>query len=169
MYKTLLFFAFLALASCSKKEETKPSFLFVILSNHGEIKKAPDGSYELILDHGEIEKVLAFSDRPYRLVQRIDGKKFMELWAQGSNSFEKDPPNASIIIDDHVQTIVLLKVRVEGSRTLFTIRTDDQSQMKEMSGKTQLFIDGAPSGTCPPEMRAYWANIDGHTGWQCGP
>ena len=53
----------------SSTKNGKPSFLFVILSNYGQIQQAPDGSYQLVLAHGEVEKVLAFSNRPYRLVE----------------------------------------------------------------------------------------------------
>ena len=111
------------------------------MSNHGEIKKAADGSYQLILDHGDIEKVLAFTDRPYRIVKHMSGEKFKTLWSEGSNSFAEDPPNASVIINQHLQTIVLLSVKVEDTKTLFTIRSDGPQSIVEMQGKTQLFID----------------------------
>ena len=47
--------------SSSSKNE-KPAYLFVILSNDGKIQKASDGTYQLLLDHREVEKVLAFTD-----------------------------------------------------------------------------------------------------------
>ena len=120
----------------------KPSYLFVILSNYGQIQQAPDGSYQLVLAHGEVEKVLAFSDRPYRLVMHMTGQKLKTLWSQGSNSFAEDPPNATVIINQHLQTIVLLNMKIVGDQTIFTIRADGPQSLLEMDGRVQIFVDG---------------------------
>ena len=37
---------------------------------------------------------LFFSDRPQRIVGHMTTAQFVELWAEGDNSFEADPPNA---------------------------------------------------------------------------
>jgi hypothetical protein len=37
---------------------------------------------------------LYFSDRPKRIVGHMATTDFVELWAEGDNSFEEDPPNA---------------------------------------------------------------------------
>jgi len=70
----------------------KPSYLFVIMSNYGMIQQTSNGEYQLILDHSNVEKVLAFTNRPYRLVQHTTGEDLESIWTQGSKSFEKDPP-----------------------------------------------------------------------------
>ena len=125
----------------STTKNEKPSYLFVILSNHGQIQKASDGSYQLILDHGEIEKILAFSNRPYRIVKHMTGKELQTIWTEGANSFAEDPPNATVIINQHLQTIVLLNVKVVGDQTIFTIRADGAQSLLEMDGLVQLFVD----------------------------
>ncbi len=56
-----------------------PSYLFVILSNYGLVQEAGDGSYQLILDHGDVEKVLAFTNSPYRLVQHITAQDLQSI------------------------------------------------------------------------------------------
>ncbi len=149
MLKSITFAALLlfTLASCdsskSSSQNGKPSYLFVIMSNYGKIGQASDGSYQLILDHGDVEKVLAFSNRPYRLVQHETGEALKTMWSKGSNSFAQDPPNATVIINQQLQTIVLLNMNVAGDQTIFTIRADGPQSLIEQSGVTQLFVDGS--------------------------
>ncbi len=148
MLKSFTFAALLlfTLASCgssksSSSQKGKPSYLFVILSNYGKIQQASDGTYQLTLDHGDVEKVLAFSNRPYRLVQHETGEALKTMWSQGSNSFAQDPPNATVIINQQLQTIVLLNMNVVGDQTVFTIRADGPQSLVEASGSTQVFVD----------------------------
>ena len=44
--------------------------------------------------HGLSNATLYFSDRPKREVGHISTKRFVDLWGEGENSFEVDPPNA---------------------------------------------------------------------------
>ncbi len=148
MLKSITFAALLlfSLASCdasksSPSQKGKASYLFVIMSNDGKIQQASDGSYQLILDHGDVEKVLAFSNRPYRLVQHETGEALKTIWSEGSNPFAEDPPNATVIINQQLQTIVLLNMNVVGDQTIFTIRADGPQSLIEQSGVTQLFMD----------------------------
>ena len=143
MLKKWALFCAILLAGCTGKQESKPSYQFVIMSNHGEIERASDGSYKLILDHRNIEKVLAFSGKDHRLARIITGEDLNRLWTKGSNSFAEDPPNATVMINDQVQAVVLLNEKVESSQTVFTIRADEQHPLVEASGKTQLFVDSS--------------------------
>ena len=43
---------------------------------------------------GVTPSTLYFSDRPHRIVGNMSTTDFVELWAEGENSFESDPPNA---------------------------------------------------------------------------
>ena len=140
----------LAMTSCStttssnkssSTQKGKASYLFVILSNYGKIQQAPDGSWQLILNHGDVEKVLAFSDRPYRLVEHMTGKDLQTIWTQGSNSFADDPPNATVIINQHLQTVILESMTVENDLTIFKIQADGEQSLVEMDGETQVFVD----------------------------
>ncbi len=162
MLKSITFAALLlfTLASCdSSKTPTqngKVGYNLVILSNYGKIQQTSDGSYQLILDHSDVERVLAFSNRPYRLEQHLTGESLEGIWSQGSNSFSEDPPNATVIINQQLQTIVLLNMNVVGDQTVFTIRADGPQSLLENSGITQLFIDDAPGQLC---VGGYCVNI----------
>lgn len=43
---------------------------------------------------GVTPSTLYFSDRPQRIVGHMMTADFVDLWAEGENSFEADPPNA---------------------------------------------------------------------------
>jgi len=43
---------------------------------------------------GVTPSTLYFSDRPQRIVGHMSTADFVDLWAEGDNSFEEDPPNA---------------------------------------------------------------------------
>ncbi len=121
--------------------QEKPSYLFVIMSNYGLIQQVSDGSYQLILDHGDVEKVLSFTNRPYRLVQHTTGEDLESIWSEGSNSFAEDPPNATVIINQHLQTVILTNMTVQGDKTIFTIESDGTNSIIPMSGVCQVFVD----------------------------
>lgn len=139
--KLYLFCALLLVTCCTSEPVPRTSYLFLIMSNHGEIKKAPDGSYKLILDHSAIEQMIAFSDRPHPVVRHINAEQFKTLWREGSNSFAKDPPNATVIINNHLQTVVLINIKIDGTKTIFTVRSDGHQNLVELKGGTQLFVD----------------------------
>lgn len=50
-----------------------------------------DGTLTL---EGVTPSTLYFSDRPQRVVGHMSTSDFVELWDEGDNSFESDPPNA---------------------------------------------------------------------------
>ncbi len=125
----------------------KPSYLFVIMSDYGMIQQTSNGEYQLILDHSDVEKVLAFTNRPYRLVQHETGEALKTMWSGGSNSFADDPPNATVIINQHLQTVILTSMSVQGDKTIFTIQSDGPNSLLPMSGVCQIFVDGGEK-TC---------------------
>ena len=124
----------------------KPSYLFVIMSDYGMIQQTSNGEYQLILDHSDVEKVLAFTNRPYRLVKHSTAEGLKTMWTEGNNSFAEDPPNATIIINQHLQTVILTSVSIEGDKTIFTIKSDGTSSLLPIAGACQIFIDGAVVG-----------------------
>ena len=127
--------------SPSKKPKGKPSYLFVIMSNQGSISKNRQGEFILTLNHGDIEKVLAFSDRPFRIVKHMTGEELKQMWSQGNNSFAKDNPNAAVIINQHLQTVILTSVNITQNTMTFTLKSDGPQSLVPMNGPTQLFID----------------------------
>ena len=89
---------------------------------------------------------LYFSDRPKRIVGHMTTVDFVDLWAEGDNSFEEDPPNAVIAFlepgdqapDDAV--VVIKQPRLEDGHLSYSIETLDGT-VPTQSGPVTLFID----------------------------
>src|SRR4029077_8861538 len=55
-----------------------------------------------------------FADRPQREVGHMSTERFIELWGEGDNSFEVDPPNAVLSFaepDDRTPEEVVITIR----------------------------------------------------------
>jgi hypothetical protein len=118
------------------------SWLFVITAKDGEIKKNAQSQYMLTLEHVKIERVLAFSDRPNRIVKIISPEQFKSFWSKGTNSFQKDPPNAIAVFDQKTLSMKLISVRVDKNKTSFVVTSDDAVDMPDLiMGDVSVFID----------------------------
>jgi hypothetical protein len=89
---------------------------------------------------------LYFSDRPQRIVGHMTTTDFVELWAEGENSFEEDPPNAVLAFlepgdqapDDAV--VVIKQPRLENGDLSYSIETLEGT-VPPQTGPVTLFID----------------------------
>ena len=85
-----------------------PSFLFVVSADKAKISPLKDGKASLVIQQSDMKKVIAFSDRPYRIVKEITGSDLINLWPEGKNRFKKGPPNAIISADNLDRQIVVI-------------------------------------------------------------
>ncbi len=89
---------------------------------------------------------LYFSDRPKRIVGHMTTADFVDLWAEGDNSFEEDPPNAVLAFlepgdeapEDAV--VVIQQPRLENGQLSYSIKTLDGT-VPTQAGPVTLFID----------------------------
>ena len=89
---------------------------------------------------------LYFSDRPKRIVGHMTTVDFVDLWAEGDNSFEEDPPNAVLAFleagyeapEDAV--VVIQQPRLENGHLSYSIKTLDGT-VPTQAGPVTLFID----------------------------
>ena len=89
---------------------------------------------------------LYFSDRPKRIVGHMTTVDFVELWAEGDNSFEEDPPNAVLAFlepgdrapEDAV--VVIRQPRLETGQLSYSIETLEGT-VPTHTGPVTLFID----------------------------
>lgn len=95
---------------------------------------------------GVTPSTLYFSDRPKRVVGHMTTADFVDLWDEGENSFEADPPNAVLAFlqpgDDAPEdaVIVLKEPQLEDSRLAYTIDVLEGTVPAE-TGPVTLFID----------------------------
>jgi len=89
---------------------------------------------------------LYFSDRPQRVVGHMATSDFVDLWAEGGNSFEEDPPNAVLAFlepgdqapEDAV--VVIQQPRLENGHLSHSIEALEAT-VPTQSGPVTLFID----------------------------
>lgn len=147
----LLLTAFSAAAQDATPEATteageQASILFTHTGDEGTLTAADDGTYTLTLENVDTQ-VLWFSDRPARGAGYLTLDGYLQVWGEGSDSFESDPPNASVIIDGQGVAVELLNpVYDEAAGTLSYTATllDDSTSFPD--GATLdapvIFIDG---------------------------
>ena len=126
-----------------------PSFLFVIQAKKGEIKKNKAGHYELILNKADVNHVIMFSDRPYRIVKHITGKNLAADWSVGSNSFKVDPPNAVLSANGmKAEIIILSSMQVKGRQIIFGLHgTPKYSCLDQLTITVDTLLSAAVWGT----------------------
>ena len=149
-YPLILLMALMLQAGWSAtKEKTKidkkaPEFLFVISAKSGEIKQVGKNRYTLTMKHTDVDHVLMFSDRPYRIAKYITAKELASTWKVGINSFEKDPPNAALVVHGfkHATVVELLGMDVRKSQVTYHFSfLEVNKQVSGTHSDITLFID----------------------------
>lgn len=119
-----------------------PSWLFVVHSSSGVLKPTSDGQYQLTLRHENIERIVAFTDRPYRIVQDIKVSTLEGIWGKGTNSFHRDPPNAGLLMGGRLYTVIITGMKSSSHTVVYTLKVDDANKtIPVTSGASALFID----------------------------
>jgi len=95
-----------------------------------------------------VPAVVYFSDRPYRIAGHMSVREFVELWREGTDDYEVDPPNATLSIleeDGAIDIVVELTnpLLIENGVT-FEIEILDGDIPVSLDSST-LFIDSDPS------------------------
>jgi hypothetical protein len=89
---------------------------------------------------------IVFADRPFRAAGHVLTKHFLKEWDEGSDSFAKDPPNATISVlsaeGDTVEdaVVVLKSPKLEGDKLTFEV-TVLEGGLWKATGPASLFID----------------------------
>ncbi|HEY3621744.1 MAG TPA: hypothetical protein VGL12_05000 [Roseiarcus sp.] len=102
------------------------------------------GSILTMTDVGS--NAIVFADRPYRAAGHVLTKHFLKEWDEGSDSFAKDPPNATISVlsaeGDTVEdaVVVLKSPKLEGDKLTFEV-TVLEGGLSKATGPASLFID----------------------------
>ena len=90
-----------------------------------------------------------FSDRPERVSGHLTIPAFLKEWDEGKDSFEKDPPNAtlSIFTEKDVQYVVveLMNPKLDGANLTYDVRVL-QGNPPAKGGISSLFIDWVTVG-----------------------
>jgi hypothetical protein len=89
---------------------------------------------------------LFFSDRPVRMAGHYNKEDYLKMWTDGKDSFDADPPNATLSVfeegqDDLLDVVVKLQnPRYQGDDLIYDI-TLIEGKLPKVSGPSSLFID----------------------------
>ncbi|MFG1345036.1 hypothetical protein V5F59_09105 [Xanthobacter autotrophicus DSM 431] len=147
----------------SNQEEMKPAnWLFVQVADSVVVDD------KTITLKGVAPQVLMFTDRPERMTGDATTASFIKLWTEGKDSFQKDPPNAtlSVTVDGKpsVAAVELTDPVLTGDTLVFSYKL--LGDEKPASGiNASLFIDwwygrGWRGGGC---WRGPWGHL--HCRW----
>jgi len=73
-----------------------PPFLYVVVADEGKIKKKGD-DYVLKLDKDDIEHVLEFSEKSFKLKNAISSDRIVRTWQEGARDFGDATMKATIL------------------------------------------------------------------------
>ena len=89
---------------------------------------------------------IVFADRPFRAAGHVLTKHFLREWDEGSDSFAKNPPNATISVlsedgDKVEDAVVVLKApKLDGDNLTFQVSVLEGA-LSKATGPASLFID----------------------------
>jgi hypothetical protein len=89
---------------------------------------------------------IVFADRPVRAAGHVLTKDFLKEWDEGSDSFAKDPPNATISVLDadgasvEDAVVVLKSPKLDGDKLTFEVSILEGG-LSKATGPASLFID----------------------------
>ncbi len=138
---------------------------------------------------GVSPNTIVFADRPVRAAGHEMTSQFIMQWDQGKDSFEKDPPNATISVlgtkpGEIADAVVVLKSpKLDGTTLTFDVSVLEGS-LSGASGPAALFIDwfaargaygggvahfGGVGGMTVARGGGYWRPPVYHGGWYARP
>jgi hypothetical protein len=118
---------------------TKPESqnLFNILSKDGVFKIRKNTKSEIIMKKNDIDHILMFSDRPYKLIKDITVAELMNKMT----NLKKNPLNATLIIKNEIYTVQLKKMIVRDTKIIFNVVPTDSLDIETLNGSIKIFID----------------------------
>jgi hypothetical protein len=95
---------------------------------------------------GVTPATLYFSDRPQRIVGHMTTADFVELWGEGENSFESDPPNAVLAFvapgnDVPDDAVIVIRKPSLANGDLSYVSEVLEGAVPATAGPVTLFID----------------------------
>jgi len=101
---------------------------------------------ETLTLNGVASNSIVFADRPVRSAGHALTTHLLEEWATGSDSFAKDPPNATVSVFSkdgstvHDAVVVLKSPKLDGDRLTFAVQVLE-GDLAGADGAASIFID----------------------------
>ena len=127
----------------SKEEEHagEPKMADFLFVQNAEGMSYADGKLTL---KGISPITVMFSDRPERIAGHMATKRFVPFWSDGTDSFLKDPPNATLsFVEDKALADVVVELRdpvLKGENLTYRVKVLE-GKLPPEGGMASLFID----------------------------
>lgn len=134
-----------AATPASAADDAPATWLYVLT---GEVQSAATTAITI----GADPTVIAFSDRPERLIRTTSVETFVDrIWEAGKDSFASDPPNAALVADEGQVAIDALMSLERNGRTVSFRTSELDGGPPAVGSRVALVIDygtaGAPAST----------------------
>ena len=132
-----------------------PKFFGIQHAQSGSISEINDTAYSLELNKVS-DKIILFSDIPYRIVMSVSTSNYMGNWTTGEDSFAVDAPNAALVVDkveEQQQYIAIVELfnpvyDVDKNALKYEITADNTTSIELPSKFGQITIVMDPNNEC---------------------
>ena len=124
----------------------QPEWLFALNFKSGQCN-----DNTLVLE--DVDKIMAFTNRPYRLSDIIETDEFTEFWdSNNMDNFSYNPPNAALYIDNKIIIVKLLSCVYHNNKFIFKYEYLDNNSdvIPKNFANGSLFVDP----TCKREAKS---------------
>jgi hypothetical protein len=140
------------LAQPKSQSNTKATFMFMFSANKGSLTRSSSNKYTLNIKKSELNKIVIYSERPYKTTKIISGKDLSLFWKDGAaNSFKRNPPNGTLAAGEQKQVVVkITNMRSKGGLVSFSLTTANNKNMAKLGhtlNDITLVIDSTPCVT----------------------
>lgn len=138
------------LATTAKTEKEPTHYSFVIKSPQSKLLHVKGKTYQLVVPMSDVKSVLAFSDRPARIVKKLSVKEYVTMVNSGSDSFKKDNPNVALTVSSYPTEVFVLtgvvKSKSKNEVAYQLTLLDNQKNPSKQAGQMVMFVDFIISG-----------------------
>ena len=123
---------------------TNPSYLFSVIFQNATFTRDLTGGTLMFNLNEENNNVIMFSDRPFRQTNNISIEDFVAIFTQrGTDSFEKDPPNAVLTHSNEQQTYIVRLSEINNNNITFNLELlpGETHNLDTVNGQMNLFVD----------------------------
>ena len=128
----------------AEKINSDPSYLFSVLFQKSIFTKNPTGGTLTFNLNEQNNNVIMFSDRPFRQTSKITIEEFVNAFRDsGTNSFEKDPPNAVLTHSEEQRTYIVRFSEQNNNSVTFNLELlpGETHNLDTVTGAMNLFVD----------------------------
>lgn len=177
MKRLLIITVLLLSTSITFAAKKSPQAMFIVFAKISTIQANKDDNYTLSINLKDLNEITAYSERPHRKIETISDKRLLSDWKKGTNSLQKNPPNAVLSADNFDPTVFMItQVKVQDKKMIYQLKLihgeekihgsqqlqdavlviDSLSMCKVFGGATACTMSQKCRGRATTEQEALW-------------